>query len=99
MEIAGISNKPGAELQAMIGVQSATALPAQVKQERYTLLQAVRTVNEAETFGQENELSFAFDRKSQRAIVRIVDRKTREVLQQIPNEKVLRMAEEIQQRE
>ncbi len=63
------------------------------------MIQAVRAVNAAELFGQENELSFAFDRGSQRAVVRIVDRKTREVVQQIPTEQVLRMAEEIQQRE
>ncbi len=78
------------------GVSTPTAMDVE---RRRTLIQAVRAVNGAEVFGQENELSFAFDRASQRAVVRIVDRKTREVVQQIPDEKVLRMAEEIQQRE
>ena len=66
---------------------------------RRTLIQAVRAVNAAELFGQENELSFAFDRNSHKTVVRIVDRKTRELVQQIPNEQVLRLAEELKQRE
>ncbi len=73
--------------------------PPQEIEERRVMIQAVRTVNAAELCGPENELSFAFDRQSRRAVVRIVDKKTREVLQQIPNEQVLRMAEELQQRE
>lgn len=59
------------------------------------LIKAVRAVNSAELFGNHNELSFAFDRETQRPVVRIVDRKTREVVQQIPAEYVLRMAEKL----
>jgi flagellar protein FlaG len=81
------------------GVASAPSTPALEVEERRAMIQAVRAVNAAELYGQENELSFAFDRHSQRAVVRIVDRKTREVIQQIPNEQVLRLAEELQQRE
>ncbi len=73
--------------------------PPQGIEERRAMIQAVRAVNAADLCGPENELSFAFDRHSQRTVVRIVDKKTREVLQQIPNEQVLRLAEELQQRE
>ena len=76
-----------------------SAAPSAAVEERRALIQAVRAVNAAELYGQENELSFAFDRGSQRAVVRIVDRKTREVVQQIPTEQVLRFAEELKQRE
>jgi flagellar protein FlaG len=80
--------------------QASTSMTsAQEVDQRRALIQAVRAVNGAELFGQENELSFAFDRATQRAVVRIVDKKTREVVQQIPTEQVLRMAEEVQQRE
>jgi uncharacterized FlaG/YvyC family protein len=81
------------------GVVSVPQTPALEVEQRRELIQAVRAVNQAEIYGQENELSFAFDRGTQRAVVRIVDKKTREVVQQIPTEQVLRMAEEIQQRE
>jgi len=74
------------------------APPPEVE-ERRTLIQAVRAINATELYGQENELSFAFDRQSRRTVVRIVDRETREVVQQIPNEQVLRLAEELKQRE
>jgi flagellar protein FlaG len=77
----------------------APSAPVLEVEQRRAMIQAVRAVNAAELMGQQNELSFAFDRQSQRAVVRIVDRKTREVVQQIPNEQVLRLAEELQQRE
>ena len=76
-----------------------TSTPSVAVEDRRALIQAVRAVNAAEFYGQENELSFAFDRGSQRAVVRIVDKKTREVVQQIPTEQVLRFAEELKQRE
>jgi uncharacterized FlaG/YvyC family protein len=67
------------------------------KQERRALIQAVRAVNAAELLGPEHELSFTFDRNRHWAVVRIVDRKTRAVVQQIPSEQVLRLAEEVKQ--
>jgi len=81
------------------GVAQAPSAPTMEVEHRRALIQAVRAVNATELFGQENELSFAFDRNSQRAVVRIIDRKTRELVQQIPNEQVLRLAEELKQRE
>lgn len=57
------------------------------------LIQAVRAVNAAGSLGSDSELRFAFDRDSKRPVMRIVDRRTHEVLSQIPPEKVLRMAE------
>jgi hypothetical protein len=68
-----------------------------VVEDRRALIQAVRAVNEAELFGQQHELSFAVDRETRRPVVRIVDRKTRTVVQQIPSESVLRLAEELKQ--
>ena len=72
----------------------AAALPP-VPVEQRALIRAVRAVNAAELFGQENELTFILDRETHRAVVRIVNRDTGEVVQQIPDEHVLRMAEEI----
>ena len=65
--------------------------------DRRELIHAVRAINAAELYGQEHELSFAVDRETRRAVVRIVDRKTRAVVDQIPSEQVLRLAEELKQ--
>ena len=74
------------------------ALPPERIQDQRELIRAVRAVNASELFGQDNELTFIFDRETRRAIVRIVDRKTREVVKQIPPEYLLRIAEEIRER-
>jgi uncharacterized FlaG/YvyC family protein len=47
-------------------------------------------------FGSNSELTFVFDRKIQRALVRVIDRNTQEVIMQLPAEYVVRMAEENQ---
>jgi len=59
------------------------------------LVQAVRAVNAAELFGGESELTFVIDRRSQTALVRIVDKKSGEVVRQFPPEHVLRLSEEL----
>jgi uncharacterized FlaG/YvyC family protein len=66
--------------------------------EHRDLVQAVRTVNAAEMLGQDNELSFLMDRETQRPILRLVNRKTNEVVRQVPPEHVLRLARELRQR-
>ena len=92
-------NGLSASMSAAVQNTGLSGAPSAAVEDRRALIQAVRAVNAAELYGQENELSFAFDRGSQRAVVRIVDRKTREVVQQIPTEQVLRLAEELKQRE
>lgn len=66
----------------------------QVKDQR-ELIQAVKAVNAASLFGNDNELTFIFDRSSRRAVVRIVNKETGEVVRQIPSETVLRFAQNI----
>ena len=70
-------------------VQTQTVNPQQRE-----LIQAVKAVDVAALFGSDKELTFVIDRHSRRALVRIVDRSTGDVVQQIPAEFVLRMAEE-----
>jgi uncharacterized FlaG/YvyC family protein len=74
------------------GTQPAVAKPT--TQDQKTLIQAVKTVNSAELFGQENEVTFVIDRAARIAVVRVVNKKTGEVVQQIPTQQVLKMAEE-----
>ncbi len=63
------------------------------------LIQAVKAVNVAELFGQNSELTFVLDRETHRPVVRLIDRKTNEVIRQIPPEYVLRMAQELRELE
>jgi uncharacterized FlaG/YvyC family protein len=68
--------------------------PPKPTEDQKALLQAVNAVNTANMLGEENELTFKIDRAAGIAVVRIVNRKTGELVQEIPNEQVLKMAEE-----
>jgi uncharacterized FlaG/YvyC family protein len=74
-------------------------VPAERTAQQPELIQAVKAVNVAELFGQNNELTFVMDRATHRPLVRLIDRQTREVILQIPPEYLLRMAEELRDME
>ena len=72
----------------------ATVSPEIVAENRQ-LIQAVKAVNQAELFGNNSELRFSLDKATQRPVAKLIDRETKEVIQQIPPEYVLRMAAEL----
>lgn len=74
------------------------ARSAESRAETRELVQAVHQVNEAQIVGQNSELVVSLDRQTGRPLVRIVDKESREVIQQIPAEYVLRMARELKSR-
>jgi uncharacterized FlaG/YvyC family protein len=59
------------------------------------VIQAVKAVNAAGMLGEGKELLFQLDRLTHRLVVRLVNRDTGDVEAQIPEEYVLRMAEEL----
>jgi flagellar protein FlaG len=61
------------------------------------LVAAVAKVNASELLGQDDELTFQMDRDIGKPVIRLVDRKTKEVLQQIPPEYVLNVARAIEE--
>lgn len=67
----------------------------QIKPEQRQLVQAIKAVNGAELFGQDNELSFVMDRTTKRMIVRIVNRTTGDVVDQIPAQYLLNLAAQL----
>ena len=69
-------------------------LDANQVSQRRELVKAVNALNQTELYGENNELTFALDRHSQKPVIRLVDRKTREVVRQIPSEQVLRRADD-----
>ena len=85
MDITGI-NGPG-QLPANAPVP---ATPEQAA-ENHDLVQAVRALNAAESFGNENELTFLLDRSTRLPVIRVVNRKTKEVIDQIPPKYVLQL--------
>jgi flagellar protein FlaG len=74
---------------------TASPAPAEQSTANRDVVQAVKALNATEMFGQENELVFQLDRQSRRIIVQIVDRKTKEVVSQVPPEYVLRLSEDL----
>lgn len=74
---------------------SATPAPAENGAEKRDLVQAVKAVNGSEMFGPENELRFQSDPNTQRMVVRLVNKKTNEVVSQIPPEYVLNLAADL----
>jgi uncharacterized FlaG/YvyC family protein len=76
---------------------AAAAIPVEKAAENREVVQAVRALNGTEMFGQDNQLMFQRDPESQRMVVRVVNRKTNEVVSQIPAEYVLRLAQELKQ--
>ncbi len=70
-----------------------TAIPAGQSAERRQISQAA-TVNASGVLGR-NQLVISIDSQTHRIVVRIEDRETHEVVQQIPPEYVLRLAENL----
>jgi flagellar protein FlaG len=62
--------------------------------QRRQLLEAAQSVNESGVLGQ-NQLVFSLDRQTHRAVIRVVDRTTQQVVSQIPPEYVLRLAQDL----
>lgn len=88
MEISGIDRlMPGPQAREP-GVSAATAVEAR------DVVQAIKALNGAEMFGPANELRFQKDLQTRRMVVRLVNRKTSEVVTQVPAEYILRLAED-----
>jgi uncharacterized FlaG/YvyC family protein len=90
MNVSSIDN-----LAVPVSAPTEVAPALYLTEDQRTLIHAVKAVNATGMFGQENELTFVIERGSRRAVARIVNKQTREVVQQIPDEYVLRMAEEM----
>jgi flagellar protein FlaG len=91
-----------ARIQMMERTSADQAAAAQVsrltteqKAEQQDLVRAVKAVNASGLMGSDQELTFSMDRESRKVVVRVIDKETHEVLLQIPNEQVLRMAQNL----
>ncbi|HEV3200198.1 MAG TPA: flagellar protein FlaG [Bryobacteraceae bacterium] len=78
-----------------VPVAAAPAAPPQKAAENRSIVQAVKALNGTEMFGHDNQLTFQRDPHSQRMVIRVIDKRTQEVVAQIPQEYVLRLAEDL----
>ncbi|HUD98682.1 MAG TPA: flagellar protein FlaG [Bryobacteraceae bacterium] len=78
----------------------AAAMPiaADKAAENRQVVQAVKALNKTEMFGDDNGLEFEKDAQTQRMVVKVVNRQTKDVISQIPLEYVLRLAEDLKQK-
>jgi len=90
MNVSSIQN-----LAAQVSAPSEPGAARLLRDEQRNLIQAVKAVNASGMLGQDNELTFVQDRTLRRAVAQIVNKQTGEVVDQIPAEYVLRMAEEL----
>ena len=88
MDLTAISGATGAYAPAPTVTVDKTA-------EKREVVQAVKAVNGAEMFGANNELRFQKDPETNRLVVVVINKDTREVLSQVPEEYVLRLAEDL----
>ena len=77
---------------------AATAIPPDKAAENRQVVQVVKAVNQSEMFGEDNDLVFQKDPDTQRMVVKVINRKTKDVISQIPPEYVLRLAENLKQK-
>ena len=95
MEVGRITPTGSGQGPVDMAAPSAVRSPEEISQER-ELIKAVKALNGTDLFGHDSELTFVFDRETRRALVRVVNKETREVVLQIPPEYVIRMAQERQ---
>jgi uncharacterized FlaG/YvyC family protein len=73
----------------------ATPVPVEKAAENREVIQAVKALNGTEMFGQDNDLVFQRDPQTRRMVIKVVNRKTKDVVSQIPPEYVLQLAEDL----
>jgi len=76
---------------SQVAAPGPVSISAEQQAENRQLIQAVHAVNAAELFGKDSELTFAFDRTARRAVIRLVNRKTRKEIRRIPSEELLQL--------
>ena len=83
------------EIQSLHAVNQTTPIDPAPKREDADAMQAVvaavRALNKSEMLGSDRQLQFTRDSETQKMVIRVMDKKTGDVLDQIPPEDVLRI--------
>lgn len=75
-----------------------TPVDPKVAANNRVLSEAVKTLNEAGAAGGSHQFSIAIDPATREAVVRIVDSATNELVEQLPSEYILRVAQQLSER-
>lgn len=73
-----------------------TSTPVAVAAENRDVVRAIKSVNSTEMFGADKQLIFRRDPETNRMVIRLVNRETQEVISQIPEEYLLRLAKDLE---
>ena len=73
-------------------------IPVERSTKNREVIQAVKALNGTEMFGPENELRFQQDPETHKLVVRVVNRKTHDLVSQVPAEYILRLSEDLKRR-
>ena len=76
-------------------VQLRPGVSPQEAAERRTLIKATQAINDAQALGGKNELVFILDNVTHRAIMRVIDKETKEVVMQLPPDYVVHLAQTV----
>ncbi len=79
---------------AAIGSSQPPPTPQQAS-DRRELIKATNIVNANQALGSNSELVFLMDNGGHRAIMRVIDRETKEVIMQLPPDYVLKLAKDL----
>jgi uncharacterized FlaG/YvyC family protein len=91
MDITGVNG-----VGQVLATAPAPAAPEKVAENR-DIVQAIKALNAASSFGDNNELSFMLDRNTKLPVIRVINKDTKEVVEQIPAEYLLQLAAELGQ--
>ena len=95
MQISSIQSLPEGFTTDRAGTPQPETIQDRSRQEHVRqLAQAAKAVNQSGQLGPDREFTIILDRETGQPVIRLIDRQTREVIHQIPEERVLRMAEE-----
>jgi len=89
MEITGASGAAA----ALTAIPNSAPVPPEQAANNRNLIQAVQAENQAGILGDQNEITFQMDRNSRMPVIQIIDRSTKQVVEQIPPEYILQLAE------
>ena len=81
-----------------IGVTNAVNAPTPANAKDvpiHQMVSAINQVNKSELMGEGRQLSFTRDPQTRRPVIQIIDQGTGEVLDQIPSETVLELAQQL----
>jgi uncharacterized FlaG/YvyC family protein len=76
-------------------IPTSAVVPQEQTINNRALIQAVKVVNEAGTLGNNKEVTFQIDRTTKLPVIQIVDRSTNQVVDQIPSEYILQLAQNL----